>query len=178
MIAMAITGCAKAKHDEPKGLPASNDAPKDPKKTEALAIAMGPATNTRTDPKTREKQWYIEWQSANLAIINGQQSGDMFKVKGNAFEKGEVASTFSADHAEADRAADRLILDGGIKITSEATKAVLTAKKVEWLPNDKLFKASGDVSLDSPKGVVGPVDVLYADANLKKVASSIKYFSK
>jgi hypothetical protein len=178
MIAVAITGCGKAKHENPKGTAIANNAPSDPKKVEAVAIAMGAANNTRTELKTREKQWYIEWQSANIAIVNGQQSGDMFQVKGNAYEKGKVASSFFANHAEADKAADRLILDGGIKITSESTKAVLTAKKVEWLPKNKLFKASGDVLLDSPHGVVGPVDVLFADANLKKVASSIKYFSK
>ena len=177
MIGVVISGCGRSKPERPNGSGATN-ASTDPKKTEAIAVAVSAGKSTRTDLKTREKQWYIEWQSANLAIVNGQQSGMMFKVKGNTYEKGGVSTEFFADHAEADKGADRLILSGGIKITSKLKKAVMTAKKVEWLADVKVFKASGDVLLDSSQGVVGPVDELYADANLEKVASSLKYFSK
>ncbi len=184
MICAVMTGCSKAKHDDSKGAAASNNAPSKPKKVEAVAIAIGPAEDTRTEfigpygKQVRQTLWHIGWQSANIALVNGKQSGVMFKVKGEAFEKGVVASTFIADHAEADRAADRLILDGGIKIESNTSHAILTAKKVEWLADIKVFKASGDVLLDGPQGVVGPVDVLYADAKLKKVASSKEYFKQ
>lgn len=178
MICAVMTGCGKPKHEGKDGSLASNNAQNKPKKPDVVAIATGQANDTRTDLKTGQKMWFIAWESANLALVNGQQSGMMFKVTGEAYDKGVIASTFIADHAEADRAADRLILDGGIKITSKTSQAVMTAKKVEWLADLKVFKASGDVLLDSPQGVVGPVDVLYADAKLKKVASSKEYFKK
>jgi hypothetical protein len=183
---LTFSGCANPKPDTSSANnTSSNTVTAPPKKTEALAVAMGPANNTRTITVTskngeqvREKLWTVEWQSANLAIVNGKQSGDMFKVRGSIFDKETVSSTFFADHAEADKAVDRLILDGGIKITSERSKAKLTAKKVEWFAYIKLFKASGDVMLDTKDGVVGPQDVMYTDAKLTKVASSQEYFKQ
>ena len=182
---MVSLGCSKPKSEaktDPKG---GNNAPDNVKKSEPMAVATGPANNTRSNLSKgkngeiiREPLWYVEWQSANLAVVNGNQSGDMFKVKGNVFEKGVIASDFFADHAEADKAANRLILDGGIVITSKKTQTTMKAKKVEWLADPKVFKASGEVTVDGRQGVIGPVDVLYADSELKKVASSLKYFSK
>jgi lipopolysaccharide assembly outer membrane protein LptD (OstA) len=100
----------------------------------------------------------------------------MFKVSGTVYENGKPAGQFSADRAEADKAADRLILDGGISVKAE--KASMTGKKVEWLADYKVFKASGDVTLDGEDGVIGPIDVLYVDAKLKKVATSLNFFQK
>ncbi|MEI8280828.1 MAG: hypothetical protein WCG75_00340 [Armatimonadota bacterium] len=183
MIVSVLTGCAKPKPGDSNNA-ASNNSPANTKKAEPFAVAIGPAEDTRTEfvgPKgnqTREIQWHISWQSANIAIVNGKQSGFMFKVKGEAYEKGEIASTFFADHAEADKAVNRLILDGGIKVTSKRTKTELAAKKVEWLADLKLFKASGEVTLVSESGVVGPVDALYTNSDLSKVASSKDYFKK
>ena len=173
-----MTGCNKPRPEGVEGSSVSNNAPSKPNKPEVVAIATGQANDTRTELKTHQKLWFIAWESANLAMVHGQQSGMMFKVTGEVFEKGEIASSFFADRAEADKAANRLILDGGIKITSKTSQAVMTAKKVEWLADLKVFKASGEVVLDSPQGVVGPVDVLYSDAKLKKVASAKEYFKK
>ena len=184
MIALLLAGCSKPKPEAANNASANNAVSKPKNSTAPIAVATGPAEDTRTDfvvingKQTRETQWHIAWQSANIAIVNGNQSGNMFKVTGEAYEKGEVASTFFADKAEADKAGNRLILDGGIKITSKISKAELTAKKVEWLADFKVFKASGDVLLESPQGVIGPVDFLYADAQLKKVASSKEYLKK
>ena len=192
MIAALTIGCGKARQGSSNNDPATaNNAPAKQKNDQPIAIAMQAGNNKRVVTvcllkawffPRREELWLIEWQSANLAIVNGMQSGNMFKVNGQAFENGAVASTFSADHAEADRAANRLILDGGITITSEVSKEKgktnLTAKKVEWMADIKVYKASGDVVLDGPQGVVGPVDVLYVSPKLSRVATSLKYFKQ
>lgn len=187
MIVTMLSGCGKPK-SESKNEPASaNNAATNKKAEDPIAVATGPGTNTHyyvpaTDAKvkkqseTRAVEWEIAWQSNNLAIVDGKKSGFMFKVSGKIYEEGTPTSSFLADRAEADEATDRLLLDGGITLTSK--KAKLTAKKVEWLAAIKLFKASGDVILDSPNGVIGPVEVLYADAKLTKVASSKEYFKK
>ena len=192
MIAALTIGCGKAKQVSSNNEPASaKNAAAKPKIDQPIAIAMEAANNKRVVTvcflkawffPRRDKLWFIEWQSANLIIDNGIQSGNMFKVKGKAFENGAVASTFSADHAEADKVANRLILDGGITITSDMSKEKgktnLTAKKVEWMADIKVYKASGDVVLDGPQGVVGPVDVLYVSPKLSRVATSLKYFKQ
>ena len=183
-------GCGKAKPEitkEKSGAIVPPVSPKElpKKKQEPIAVALGQGKSNRVEFWTYQKLWFttfradlwfIEWQSANLALINGKQSGFMFKVHGNVFEKNQPAGEFFADHAEADRAVDRLILEGGIKIKSG--KSIMTAKKVEWLAGNEVFKASGEVFLEGPDGSIGPVDVLFASAKLNKVASSLQYFKK
>ena len=190
MIGATIMGCGKAKPEitkEKSGAIVPPVSPKElpKKKQEPIAVALGQGKSNRVEFWTYQKLWFttfradlwfIEWQSANLALINGKQSGFMFKVHGNVFEKNQPAGEFFADHAEADRAVDRLILEGGIKIKSG--KSIMTAKKVEWLAGNEVFKASGEVFLEGPDGSIGPVDVLFASAKLNKVASSLQYFKK
>ena len=202
MIAATMVGCEKSKHEAKNVSVEPNNVPANVKKKEnPVAVAIGEANNTRSDwvgPTIlihcfpikfhigRENLWFIEWKSANLALVDGKQSGFMFKVHGNVFEKNVPAGEFFADHAEADRAVDRLVLEGNIRIVSESFDKVtklreistMTAKKVEWLAGNEVFKASGDVYIDGPNGAVGPVDVLFVSAKLKKVASSLKYFTK
>jgi hypothetical protein len=187
VIVAVLSGCGKPKSESKNEPVAANNIPASDKKDDPIAVATGPgSTNHYYEPSTdpnrkdrnrpREIEWEIAWQSSNLAIVNEKKSGYMFNVSGKVFENGVPTSSFSAARAEADEGKDRLNLDGGIKITSE--KAVMTAKKVEWFGDVKLFKASGDVILDSPNGVIGPVEVLYADKSLTKVASSKEYFKK
>lgn len=156
-------------------------------KQDPIAIATGAGSDTRfggtkKDPKAREKKWEIAWESANLAVVDGKQSGYMFKVSGQVFEAGLPSAKFTAARAEADKAANRLILDGGISVESipaaKSAKTEMHAKKVEWLADYELFKASGEVFLDGPEGAIGPVDVLYVSDKLKRAASSLSYFEK
>ncbi len=172
-----MVGCGKsqdkkkapAANNEPE---AANNGPKD------IAIAVTEATSTRSGDKG-EKLWTISWESANLGIQDGKQFGSMKKVKGTTFETGKEAATFSSDQAEADKAEDRLILEGSVRVESFKTpKAVMTAKKVEWLPNLKVFKASGDVLIDAERGIVGPIDHVYVSSDLSKMGTSPEYFKK
>lgn len=131
------------------------------------------------NPETNEKLWEISWESSNLALVNGKQSGAMFRVKGTAYEKGQVASTFSGDRAEADAAVDRLIIEGNVRVASlKSPKAVMTAKKVEWLADLKVYKASGSVEIEGERAVVGPTNELYVSPELDKIGTSKDYFKK
>ncbi len=175
---MTLTGCG----GKPKGEKPDANKPEEKKEEKKLnadrAIVVGAATNSRLDAKTREKLWDIAWKQANLAMVDGQQSGTMQDVTGNIYDKGKVASTFSAKHGEADKAVNRLIIEGDIKVTSIAEKSVMTAKKVEWLADLKVFKASGDVLVEGPNGVVGPTNQVFATADLKKIGTSVEYFKQ
>lgn len=173
-----MVGCG----GKPKSEKADINKPEDKKEEKKLntdrAVVVGEATNSRLDGKTREKLWDISWKQANLAMVDGNQSGTMEDVTGNIYDKGKVASTFSAKHGEADKAVNRLIIEGGIKVTSITEKSVMTAKKVEWLADLKVFKASGDVLVEGPHGVAGPAGQLFATADLKKIGTSLEYFKQ
>lgn len=176
MMALALVGCSKG---------SSNPKPKEtkketnePKKLKDIAIAVSAAKNRRSNAN-HEPIWEIEWESANLGIQDGKQFGSMVKVKGMAFEKGEKSASFASDSAVADKFEEKLVLEGNVRVESDKNpKATMTAKKVEWLPNLKVFKASGDVTIASASGVVGPIDSLYADSKLHKVGTSLEYFKK
>ena len=176
-------GCGKSPAKKPEPA-AENNAP-EANKPRDIAVATGPATNSRTitvvDPKTHESvrrtAWEISWQQAQIAIVNGQQYGAMFKVTGSKYEEGAVASSFSSDRAEADKAENRLILEGHVTIRSQqAPKATMTAKRVEWLPELKVFKATGGVTIEGDQAVIGPMDSLYVSPKLHKIGSSLDYF--
>lgn len=176
-MSLLLIGCGKSadkkKTPEAKNEPeAAKNAPKD------IAIATTQATSTRSG-ENGQKLWIISWESANLGIQDGKQFGSMKSVKGTTFEAGKEAATFSSDLAEADKAEDRLILEGDVRVESFKTpKAVMTAKKVEWLPQLKVFKASGDVLIDAERGIVGPIDHIYVSSDLSKMGTSPEYFKK
>ena len=103
----------------------------------------------------------------------------MFKVKGTTYNDGKVACRCAGDRAEADKAANRLLIVGNVVVESlESPKASMKAKKVEWLPDLKVFKASGDVLVEGEGAVVGPASQLYASPDLKKIGTSKDYFKK
>lgn len=138
--------------------------------------------------------WDIEWQSANLFIkqidLQGKKSskqfGTMKGVKGVVYDNGQIASTFSAELAEAFEADDRLKLSGKVVLTAiEIDKkdnskktTVLKANDVTWDPVQKRYVASGAVEVDGPSGYLAPTDKVFATSNLDKIATSEDYFKK
>ena len=171
-----VTGCGGKKNGEPKkeeAEPKKEEKPRDP-----ITIVTTPGTTIQRDLKTKQKEWKISWEVANILLVEGVQSGKMKKVSGEIYEKDSVASTFTADDAEADKTIRRLNLSGNVVLTSVKPKAVLNAKKVEWLPQKKLFKASGAVTVTGDNGVIGPTETLFVSAKLDKVATSEDYFKK
>ena len=52
----------------------------------------------------------------------------------------------------------------------------MTAKRVEWLPELKVFKATGGVTIEGDQAVIGPMDSLYVSPKLHKIGSSLDYF--
>ncbi|MBS1727033.1 MAG: LPS export ABC transporter periplasmic protein LptC [Armatimonadetes bacterium] len=177
MIALALAGCAKS--GGKKQVSAANNEASAANKPDDMAIEVTAGNNTRNSEKDHKPVWEVSWQRAHLLVINGRQSGTMLTVTGKLYGKDGVASTFSGERAEADQAQDRLIIEGSVKITSlDSPKAVLTAKKVEWIPDLQVLKASGDVTVEGDNGVVGPIQQLYASSDLKKVGTSQDYFKK
>lgn len=102
----------------------------------------------------------------------------MNDVNGDAFEKDVLVSQFESKQAEADAKTDRLKLSGGVKILATDSKTTLIAQKVDWLPDQKVFRASGDVIVEGPNGIIGPTDTLFVTPKLDRMASSESYFKK
>ena len=180
MIAAVLVGCSKSGDKKKDDVSANNEQAAN--KPEDIAIVTTGGKNTRMDEKTRKALWDISWESANLMMIDGQQSGQMFKVKGTTYTEGAIASTFSGDHAEADKAANRLVIEGNVRVKSQKTaktpETTMIAKKVEWLPDLKVFKASGDVIVESEQAVIGPTNQLFVSAELDRIGTSQEYFKK
>lgn len=166
-LGLSLTGCGKVAsvlNFKPK----PKKAPPKPLETAATKKASG----TRySDPKAkvRERLWVINWEAANLSFNDGGAfSGQMRAVTGDIFQSDEVTTTFSADQGLADKVTSHLTLSGNVVLRSKAYKSVLTAEKIDWLPETKMIKATGNVFAEGDWGVIGPVDALYANAKLTR----------
>lgn len=122
--------------------------------------------------------WKVNWKSSNLVIKDGIDAGKMNVVTGEIYEKDKPASRFEAKTGEANRDTSRLELVGAVRLESLTSKAVLKANRVEWLADKKLYRASGNVELVSQSGVVKSEGTMFADAELKKIATSEEYFKR
>lgn len=142
-----------------------------------------------------KKLWDIEWKSANLVIkqvkdmfgeMKSKQFGTMKGVKGVVYDNGKIASTFSAELAEAFETDDRLKLSGKVVLTAitidkkdnSKKTTVLKSNEVLWDPQKKQYVARGAVEVDSPSGYLAPTDKVLASSNLDKIATSEDYFKK
>jgi hypothetical protein len=182
IISLCLAGCGQGAAKSEKKEAKKDKPPVQESKTAPMAIQTQNSEWRRKDDKN-QLVWSISWKTANLKMLDGKQSGMMWNVVGTSYEKGKVASTFKGDKAEAGKIdgtadLDQLDIIGNVQIISKEKKITLTAKKVEWLPTQELYRAVGDVLLEGKGGVIGPANELYVTAKLDKIASSRDYFKK
>lgn len=128
--------------------------------------------------------WRITWKAAEVVATGEAKVGNMSGVKGETYDKENVASTFESESAEADNKVNRLILKGKVKIT--ASNGTMLADRVEFDGKQSLYKATGTVTFESESGIVGPMDSLFASSHtdkagkaiLDKVGTSENFFKK
>ncbi len=163
-------GCAKRRAAPAEA--AASPAPKAAAKPESLNVATTAGSADRTNPRTGARLYTVAWKSAALTLAkSGIQEGRMNGVSGTVYEDGKPKSTYSAETGYARKASGDLRLEGRVVVKSPRYGSTLTARKLEWLPDVKRYRASGDVRVSGDWGVMGPADVLLATSDLKIVGT-------
>jgi hypothetical protein len=180
VLSILVVGCNKSgsKEEKPSAVGIKKEA-KPP-----LSVITSAGQNDRNDIQLKRRLWTIRWDKAHLTVVNNHQEGKMWDVNGDVYDRDDQdvnagpVSTFQAKVGEADQKENRLILSEGVKVVSKTKATVLTAKKVEWIADLKVFKASGDVIVEGANGVVGPTQELFVSSKLDKIATAASYFKK
>lgn len=126
----------------------------------------------RSPEGPREPLWSVQWQSARIEYGGENQiGGTMRQVAGEMYEKGAVASTFTADEAEADKTSNQLVLTGNVTVTSKAYNATLTCEKLVWDGRKELIRALGNVRFKSRQYEAGVFDELLASPKINQIGT-------
>ena len=176
-VPLLIVGCGKGPASSAKN-EAEASKGNEPKKEESLNIVTTAGTADRRDPVKDAKLYTISWKSAAITLGRDAKDrgtikeGTMNAVNGIVYEaeKGvdKPKSTFTADSGYAKKATQTLFLEGRVVVKSPAYNATLKAKKLEWLPDVKRYRATGNVTLTTPTGTSGPMPELLATSDLKR----------
>lgn len=95
----------------------------------------------------------------------------MREVTGQIFKDNQPASRFTADYAEADKASNTLTLEGNIMVYSDAEKATLRCKRLQYFAENDRIEASGPVTVSTPSYDIGPFEQVFARADLSMIAT-------
>jgi len=95
----------------------------------------------------------------------------MDDVDGEAYERGQVASTFKADHASANRAEQILTLTGHVRAYSESQRTTIACDKLEWHAKDQIVKAFGHIEVRGKFAILSGLDEVWATPELNYFAS-------
>ena len=177
-------GCAKKETAPASSAPApsATSAANAPEKTEtpgSLNVATTAGSADRTDPVTGAKLYDIQWKSAAITIGRaGLQEGRMNGVSGTVYEEGRKKSAYTAETGYAKKASGDLRLEGRVVVKSPQYGSTLTARKLEWLPDVKRYRATGEVRVTGEWGTIGPADVLLATSDLKTVGTPDAFIKK
>ena len=159
-------GCGTSRGDSAKV--------KKPEKPRLTAVRTSSGTSPfYSAPPASELLWEIHWEDARIEATGKEDvSGEMNKVTGTVYEKTKVKSRFSALKAVANRASKQLELRDTVRLTSLNPDATLRCDRVIYFGNLKRFHAVGRVMVQTKLGNVGPIDDLWANADLTKVATN------
>ncbi len=169
---LLVTGCAKKPASNAKAGTKSGTektSGKEPKQEETVNVVTTAGTADKRDPVKNVKLYTISWKGAGLTLgRTGIQEGKMNGVSGTVYEAEKPKSTFTAETGYAKKETQTLFLEGKVIVKSPAYSATLRARKLEWLPDVKRYRATGDVTLSTPNGISGPMPELLATADLKR----------
>ncbi|RYG88284.1 LPS export ABC transporter periplasmic protein LptC [bacterium] len=141
-------------------------------KKEQIPVAMNEGTADRRDPEKNVKLYTVSWQTALLILGRaGIQEGKMNGVTGTVYQEEKTKSTFAAETGYAKKETQTLYLEGKVVVKSPEYGATLRAEKLEWLPDVKRYRATGNVTLTTPNGAMGPIPVMLATSDLQRVGT-------
>lgn len=166
-MAVALIGCAP-----PTTRPISSSSkPKDDSKVEYASVGAGRASRFSSGEE-RNLLWEIRWESARLAYdTEGKVGGEMAKVSGAFTKQGKAASTFSAQTARSQFSVNDLEVAGTVTIVTSDPPAKLMCERVKWDPKLERIEAHGKVIVENQTLRIGPIETVYASADLKEVST-------
>lgn len=105
----------------------------------------------------------------------GPASSNLETVKGKLFRDGKVASNFAAPRAKASEDNRTLDLTGGVRVTSEQYRLVMTADRMVWTENTGLIEAIGNVWLRGENFESGPSPRLVTTPELQRLGTPDRF---
>lgn len=86
----------------------------------------------------------VDAETGSLDAV--KQSGTLRKARGVLYREDRPGATFDAPVVEASRSQERIVARGGVTLRSvQPPGAVVTARRMTWLPERNLVVAEGDV---------------------------------
>lgn len=173
MAALCLAGCTSA--------PQKAAEPKPEKEKPLLAQPLsvntprGEAT-VRGLPPDRDIHYHLAWKEAQIEVGNlGVLAGTMEGVSGEFYEKSQIASYVTAEHAKAEKDTGLLTLTGHVTVVSKTHDATLRCDKVEWDDKDKIVKAFGNVQLIGTQGTLTGLNEVWASPKLDYFSTPAMY---
>lgn len=153
----------------------ANPAPTTAPETEPRAVQVEDANLTQRDEQ-RKVQWKLKSESALLTYAEGGKAqGELTTVRGELYQKDQLASTFESEKGFADQRTSDLRLVGEVAVTSKEQGLVLSAETVRWIPGRELIEAKGAVEIRGADYRIGPFPVLLATPDLKQFGTPDRF---
>lgn len=163
LLAVLAGGCLKPK-------PPHAGAPNKKQETFSIESTPGEAT-VFSDPMNQHPVWHVKWGKVQLTVTGQKpKMGTMQEVSGEIYQEGKP-ETFKADEAIADTDSRVLTLTGRVSVFSGKDNTNLVCDKVVYLARPQLLKASGNVTVKSPKYMITGIDEEVAKADFSMFGS-------
>jgi len=123
----------------------------------------------------RHPVWHVNWRTGELTVTGEvPEQATMKTVDGEILQDNE-AKRFRADRAIADKKSNILTLTGHVSIYSPKRGANLRCDKLVYSADEKLFRASGNVSFLSKNTTIVGIPAAFAASDFSQVASPDMY---
>ncbi|MCW5943723.1 MAG: LPS export ABC transporter periplasmic protein LptC [Fimbriimonadaceae bacterium] len=160
--AVLVGGCSPAVRDRPSA-GAAVKAP--PKESRGFLSEQGEATQRSADD--RRVIWIVRWRAAAVSVEGDAAStGRLKNVSGTVFQEGKAICDFEADEGDADGATETLTLTRNVRVVHKESKATLTCDELVYRGKAERFTARSNVVLETDRYRVGPLDAMWANADL------------
>ena len=112
--------------------------------------------------------WRAKFEEATASQTEGGAVVEIKNVEASLFRNGQLVTKLVAPHVVADSRSQKVVADGGVKITSVVYKSSAYASRVVWKSREDKLTASGEVRMQKDNLIIN-ADKLEADTALKKV---------
>lgn len=176
VLGTALVGCSGGA-SKPRAAAERTDSPTqeatDPETTRVLQSGPSELETRREDGSLA---FVIRSQSSRASISNGGQN-QLFAqgIKGEFYEKGKIASRFTATEAKVDNVTKRVVLTGKVVLTSETRGVSMRSSRLEWEDSRRIAKSSGGVMVESKDWRLGRMKEVWATSDLSKVGSPERF---
>lgn len=162
-LAFVAVGCTRPA-DAPQA------APTRPVEKPPVKIGTGPVeVQVRGEDGT--PSFVVRAQSSEIQVEKGGSQSGLDKVEGEIFQKGKLASRFTASQGRVDQSARSLQASGKVEVRDTSRGIVLRADNVRYREGEAKIVASGRVTVSSEEWRIGPFDQLAATPDLSRVGT-------